>query len=186
MKRMLIKAYVIGMLSVAFVISSVIFTFAYLSTFSTDVKNDFSTDQQANLNIHETVMDNVKSDVYFENTSDYAVYVRVAIVTTWQNGDKIYGIPPVEGTDYQLILNTTDWIKIGDFYYYKSSVNAGNKTKDLIEECKKIGTSPTDYPTLSVEIVAQSIQALGNAGSELAVEEAWNVRVVDGKIVSSK
>ena len=60
MKRILIKAYVIGMLSVVFVISSVIFTFAYLSTFSSDVRNDFSIDQQANLNIHETVNNNVK------------------------------------------------------------------------------------------------------------------------------
>lgn len=190
MKKMLFKTYLVAVLSVLFLLSSVGFIFAYLSYFTGHVDNSFIVDSDPKIVINEEFVEgnSIKNNVNFTNDADYAVYFRVAILTTWKqsaNGD-VYGIPPVKNTDYTVDLNDTDWIKGSDgFYYYKQPVLANGKTTNLINELKKINESPADFPILSVEIIAQSIQAIGDTGDDkLPVEEAWGVTLENGNIVS--
>ncbi len=82
----------------------------------------------------------------------------------------------MENVDYSISYGNA-WKEIGGYYYYKGKVAPdGGKTGVLIEECdeltdKTIGD--TTY-TLSVEILAQSIQADGkNASGQTPVELAW-------------
>ena len=117
----------------------------------------------------------------------YAVYVRAAIVVTWKDASgKVLAEAPSETVDYSLVLNTTDWFYHDGFYYYTSALSSGN-TASLIQECKVLTEAPATGYTLSVEIVAQTIQALGmtDDGTEYAVQNAWKVKVNDDGTLST-
>ena len=159
---------------------------AYLSTSTGPVTNTFQADAPTNPSISETMNDNTKTNVSV-NVGDpgYAVYVRAAVVVTWKdtNGN-VLAQAPVEGTDYAIDWNVdtaTDqdkpWFKHGGFYYYESMVNTNGTTAVLINSCTP-KVNKGDY-TLSVEIIAQTIQALGTADADdtPAVENAWGVKV---------
>ena len=125
---------------------------------------------------------NVKENVKIRNTGNTDAFIRVAVVFTWQNeAGEVHASKPIEGTDYTVEWNTTDWKMGADgFYYYNASVppcthtgaeaHAGCMTADLIESCTPVaGKAPTGY-VLSVEIVASAIQSEGIAES---AEAAW-------------
>lgn len=122
----------------------------------------------------------VKEDYTVKNTSDVDAYIRAAVVVTWKDDTtnrNVYGKQPVENTDYTIQYNLTNgWVKGTDGYYYwtspvKSEREAANNctTGVLIETCElKDGiTPPSDYH-LSVEIVAEAIQADPFANAEAA------------------
>lgn len=163
--------------------------FAYLRTVSDPVENDFVLAPEKDPLIEESVNDpltvkkNVKVDV---GETGYAVYVRAAIVITWKDSDgNVLGQPPVEGTDYEITLNTVDWFEHDDgFYYYKAPVDSGEETESLIEIVQPIVTAPDGYG-LNVEIIAQTIQAAGKTDGESpipAVTDAWGVVIDDGEL----
>lgn len=131
----------------------------------------------------------------------YAVYVRAAIVVNWEDASgHIHATAPKEGTDYTIDLNAEaddPWF-LGDdgFYYHKAMVaydgtdpNSQN-TAVLINSCqvKDEAVVPDGYH-LNVEIIAQTIQALGttdavdaNGNPTPAVEDAWKVVTVDNNL----
>lgn len=153
---------------------------AYLRN-SDEVKNTFKPADSVTPEIIEKFeeFDNtVKKDVYFEvGDTDYPVYVRAAIVITWQDEDGIvYFSKPIQGTDYTIDLNTDDWaLKSDGFYYFKSSVASGGETSNLINSCTQIKAAPVDGYTLSVEILVQTVQAVGSTDGEngAPVTDAW-------------
>lgn len=114
--------------------------------------------------------------------TDYPVYVRAAIIFTWKEKGKedgpLYFKKPEEKVDYTLICNNTDWVynsKDG-YYYYKHPVASGGTTSNLIESCSTNVTPPEGF-TLSVDIIAQTVQAVGHTdGAEniMSVEDAWD------------
>lgn len=165
-------------------------TVAYLSTSTEEVSNKFIADEPIDPVVEETFKDNVKTDVKVDvGDPGYAVYVRAAVVVTWKdniNGN-VLGQQPVAGTDYSITINEEDWFKGSDgFYYHKEMVNSNDDTKILIKECKpKDGKTPSGYG-LNVEIIAQTIQALGTTddGNTPAVEDAWYIAVEDGELKS--
>ena len=167
---------------------------AYFIRNSGEVKNVFTPAVSVTPEIIETFDDNlVKKDVYFNvGKTGYPVYVRAAIVVTWQkkgdNGENIvYFIKPVEGEDYELDLNTAKW-KEGtndNYYYYNEIVASDSKTQNLINTCKQIrqnGDIPEGY-TLNVDILVQTVQAIGRTDGDgedpetmiPAYEDAWNL-----------
>lgn len=169
--------------------------FAYLRASTGPVTNTFSADVAPNPVIREDVNGNVKSNVSVvvnadadedadaeEKKLDYAVYVRAAIVFTWQDeNSKVLAQAPVKGTDYNILLNTTDWFEKDGFYYYRypisSTADTNAVTGVLINSCSPIVTK-TDY-SLHVEIITQTIQALGTTddNNTPAVTDAWKVTV---------
>lgn len=169
--------------------------FAYLSQQGGSVSNAFTPDLETNPSINETFTDNVKTNVSVNvGALDYAVYVRAAIVVTWQKTETVdgveqvhvYGQLPVAGTDYSIDLNAGDskpWFQQGDFYYYRQKVdskepNQAVLTDVLINSCKPLTSAPTGY-SLHVEIIAQTIQAVGTMdGTDVpAVTDAWGIRI---------
>lgn len=183
---------------------------AYLSTSTGPVTNTFEAETATDPSISET-MDTEKNEkrnvaVYVGNPG-YAVYVRAAVVVTWKDASgNVLAQAPVEGTDYTIVWNVdtdTDqdkpWFKHDGFYYHKAMVYNTPDTTDahdgttavLINSCKPIKANG-DYH-LSVEIITQTIQALGttdgvkdadgNITDEIpAVEDAWGVYVVNGAL----
>ena len=150
-------------------------TLAYLIAQSETVTNSFD---PANVSCAVEATDKTFS---VKNTSDIDAYLRAAIVVNWAdaNGDNVYGIAPVEGTDYALQVSS-EWIDGDDgYYYYPSKVAPFEKSADAVEFISSYGvkddvTASEGY-SLQVEVLAQAIQALPDE----AVEEAWPAVEVD-------
>lgn len=150
---------------------------AYLRN-SNEVKNTFKPADSVVPEIVETFDGSVKKDVSFKvGDTDYPVYVRAAIVITWQNeAGIVYFSQPNLNTDYTISLNSTNWeLRDDGFYYYKTSVPSGGQTSNLINVCEQIGDAPVDGFTLNVEILVQTIQAIGSTDGENGADEipAW-------------
>lgn len=191
------RAALVGVLVAALLVTGAL---AYLSASTGGLTNTFSAAPDSEPTIDESFVDNVKTDVKVDvGNPGYAVYVRAAIVVNWEkdgdgNENHFHATAPVYGTDYNISLNIADddpWFLGSDgFYYHKAMVNSGG-TKALIKECKPLVTAPEGYH-LSVEIIAQTIQALGTTDNDAngnpvtvgtpAVTDAWGVGVSDGKL----
>lgn len=156
-------------------------TVAYIAAQSVLIKNQFQPAQ-----VSCEVQTSLTSDkISVKNTSDVSAYIRAAIVVNWMDKDDVkgpvYGLPPVEGTDYKLTLNTVDtkdtvgWKKIGDFYYWTEPVSADTVIGTaLVENITVIKDPPSSEYELTVEVVAEAIQADGvGSDGKTAAESAW-------------
>ena len=146
-------------------------TVAYLSTASGSVTNTFTPTPVACTVIEdrfEKGKSTLKTNVSIQNTGEADAHIRATIVVTWQDATgNVYGQVPVEGEgkDYVLEINDTGWEKGTDGYWYCIAADAVDDTKTavLINSCEVL-TSQGDY-TLSVEILAQAIQAEPDAAA---------------------
>lgn len=164
---------------------------AYLSASTDAVENKFVSDASTDPAVIETFRNNEKTNVVVDvGDPGYAVYVRAAVVVTWKDTDgNVWGEAPEAGVDYTIDLGE-DWFLGSDgFYYYTEPVAYDGEdgttklTTNLIDSCAPVaGKAPTGY-TLNVEIIAQTIQALGTTDGDVpAVTAAWGVTVEDGKL----
>lgn len=165
-----LRSFIILLLIIIFIIGGIKYTIAFL------MKDDLLTNQfdigTVEVELIETFDGVEKKDVYVANKGNVAAYVRAAISIQWldDNGTIISEIP--QSTDYTLTVNSESWAKGEDgFYYYKTPVEAGEKTANLIESCRPV--TPFSDRQLSVDVIIQSIQTTPLT----AVEDAWNVTV---------
>lgn len=126
----------------------------------------------------------------------YPVYVRAMIVVTWKingaidgtvQGDVFFGDlgAPVPDDDYTLAINGTDWKQINGFWYCTSPVLHGatdRKTPIFIRSCNLRGNAkkPDENCVLSVEIIVQTVQAIGSTDGTNEIpawEDAWGVKL---------
>lgn len=139
-------------------------------------------DPSFQLNAEKKTMKNVKIAV---EDKGYPVYVRAAILITWQSPEpdgEVYFAEPQEGTDYTVTMGE-GWEKIDGFYYCTSSVASGGTTSALIESfsLKDGAELPEEGCVLSVEIIVQTVQAIGYTdkdenGKEIpAWQDAWGI-----------
>lgn len=137
-------------------------TLAYLITSDGPVTNTF-TSSKVTTEVKETLEGTTKKSVYIQNTGDTDVWIRAAVIVTWQDADgNVYGQKPVAGTNYTNWTSGTDWEQGDDgFYYYKQPVAAnGGMTGVLISEISPIGQPPADGYFLTVEILGSGIQSV--------------------------
>jgi len=121
-----------------------------------------------------------KSDVYVKNSGNVPIYLRVAIIISWKDAQgKILETIPEENIDYSIDFSTSpNWMKSSDgYYYYENILEENENTNILVEECVQI--KEYDNRILEVSFGVQAIQAEPSK----AVEEAWNVKIADGKLV---
>ncbi|MBQ4642513.1 MAG: hypothetical protein IJB47_07900 [Oscillospiraceae bacterium] len=154
-------------------------TLALLIADTESVVNTF-TPGSTDVTIEETFNQpyETKENVSIKNAGDVPVYIRVAIIPTWEDGD---GNPV--GIAAGLSDLTIDWGATGGnemeetpgngwekgkdgFWYYTSPVSAGNSTNNLITSATVITSN--GYK-MNLQILAQSIQAQPDE----AVEQAW-------------
>lgn len=172
-----------------------------------ELKNTFSHVDTSGPEIEEEFDYTEKKDVSISvGETDYPVYVRATIVITWKkietvtktevvNGEEVttsveetvvYFQPPEEEKDYTLSLDLANgWVYNAKdrYYYYTEAVKSGGTTSILIESCKQLPTAqpPEDGYVLSVEIIAQTVQAVGytdesNPNGEIpAYQDAWGI-----------
>lgn len=166
-KSLLLVAGIVLMLTIA-----IGGTIAYLVTNTDSITNTFEPGRVP-ITIEESFNGETKSDVYVTNTGNVPAYIRAKIIVTWKNARGEVSGTPVKSSDYSITwgkgwtYNSTD-----GFYYYNDKVGAPGSTKNLIESCTRSVTPPVGYD-LSVEIIAESIQADGMGGVNNA-QEAFN------------
>ena len=169
-RKALVLLSVVAVLAVLFVGT----TAALLVSTSGPVTNTFKP-ADIGCSVSEVFENNVKRDVGIVNTGDTEVYIRAAIVVTWQDGNtsqpSVYGKMPTTA-DYTMELNLDDWFQDSDgFYYCRTPVAAHQSTPVLIEECTaNQNTTPAGYG-LHVEILGSAIQSVPAE----AVHELWKV-----------
>ena len=161
---------------------------AYLTANTEPLENIFPT-SEVPISVQESFNGTVKNNVTIQNDGDTEAYIRAAVVVTWQDSKgKVYAVKPEVGVDYQITFPTgTGWVyRTADgFYYYTSPVVPEDNavTTDVVEDstgvlltnCMPLKAAPADGYTLSVEIVAESVQAKGFDGSDKAVVKAWGI-----------
>lgn len=164
-------------------ISAVAVWAAINSLTTAEVKNTFEP-AVTSVEVVETFDGIIKSNVRVKNTGSTgepivdghyttprgpAVYVRVRLLPYWYDAvrNQIVGIASWT-PDFS---KGTDWLKIGDYYYYAKPIEAGDSTSDLIDSITL--TTDTDGNRQVLEVIAESIQS--NPSS--AVTEAWGVSV---------
>ena len=184
-QRMPMASWLIALLAAASLTTGTVA--AYLAVASNEIKNTFSAEDQVDPTVSETFSGTKKENVYVQvGDPGYAVYVRAAIVVTWKNSDdQVWSAAP-QPEEYSLTIGE-GWKKGADgFYYHLAPVPSGESTEVLIKECSPIAQAPESGYTLSVEIMTQTIQALGTTddGEIPAVQDAWGVGVGgDGKLI---
>ena len=107
--------------------------------------------------------------------SDAAVYIRVAVVVNYQDGEgNVWREAAVEGTDYSLSAVSGDWLKGTDgYYYYKQPVAAGGATADLPVTVTAL--TPADGVPSGQSITTIYLATGVQATPTDAVTEAWDV-----------
>ena len=150
-----------------------------------NVKNTFSPAVSQLPEVQEVFTDNVKKDVKISvGQTNYPVYVRVALMFNWQEKDNKNGAIHFgelkDGTDYTLDINDADWMYKDGYYYYKYPVKSDGVTNTLIKKSEPIGSNTPDGYALSVNILVQTVQAVGHtdvdsATSVTALKDAWGV-----------
>ncbi len=105
--------------------------------------------------------DEVPKVVYVENTGDNAAFIRVKL------DKKIV----VDGTEVdwddeliELDINTNDWELIGDYYYYKHALEAGDTTSDLFTTVTYSTDLDNDFQgaVVTIDVSAQAVQVANN------------------------
>lgn len=110
--------------------------------------------------IQETFENAVKENVTLKNGGNTPVYLRAAVLVSWQDGAGhiMPADPPVLDGDYTFTGPETNWTLGGDgYYYYTLPVSPGGETSRLIAQMTDTHTDTTKL--LVVDIVAQSVQA---------------------------
>ena len=134
------KALVIA-LAVLAVVASVSSVLAYLVKKSVELNNQF-VPAVVDCDIKETFDGNVKSSVKVQNTSNIKAYVRIRIVTYWQDSKgNIVGMtaPEIkfdEKNTKEWKYDTTKWVYDEEekTFYYKTPIAAGELTSELFAE----------------------------------------------------
>ena len=175
---------VIVIITVLMLVVSTLFgsVYAYLKWNTENVENTFIPAVDVDPTIIETFADNQKTNVAVQiGDTGYSAYVRAAIVATWVKADNksvVHASVPIAGSDFNVILDNTNWFLGADgFYYHKKAVSSGGTTEILIESCSPVADMAPDGYVLDVKIIAQTIQAPGTADNTdiPAVEAAWKV-----------
>lgn len=115
-----------------------------------------------------------KSGISVKNTGNVPAYLRVRLVTWWEDENKnIVGKPSdVLNFDYN-----KDWIKVGDTYYYKAPVNAGSEIKFTSSSINSKGDTFNEVTVKQViHVISEAIQSEPRD----AVTKSWKIKLNDG------
>lgn len=183
-----LKMIIVAVALLVVVSAAVFAVYAYLSS-QAKAQNTF-VPAQVSCKVNEEREDNKKTEVTVQNTSNVGAYIRVIVVTYWQ--DSRGGIVYRKSEDLELNSKFDDskWIMGDDnTFYYKEIVEKDGETADLLQDDQSIvldSESKTDDNGIVfeyyqvVEFIAEAIQA----APEEAVKNSWGVTITDGKITS--
>ncbi len=136
-----------------------------------------SISEAVEVDITDTVNDNVKSNVVIRNTGLSDAYIRAAIVGYWENeaGNVVDWWDSADTNDggFAYAANWNDyWIQQGDFYYYKYPIKVGaTPTVPLFESYTLTRSDAPAGSTLKLNIV---VQAVKYEAEQTSLTSAWD------------
>lgn len=136
MKKRKILIPIIVAVAVIAIVVSVSSVIAYMFRKSPELTNNF-VPAEVNCNVVETFADNKKTSVMVENTGNVKAYIRMRVVTLWQDskGNPVGRTSPAIkfGSDWK--YDAANWIYDPKemTFYHKSPVEVGQTTKDLLK-----------------------------------------------------
>lgn len=182
-------------LAVAALVATIGGTMAWLTASPNGLTNTF-TPAKIYAEVQESFNGTTKSDVKVYNgytddnnnkhNSDAPVYIRVALVPTWEDAQGNAVALPASLNDLNITWGTEGWYTDGEYYYYTSVVDAGGETKNLIVSASVDAESAgclAGYH-MNLQVLAQAIQAEGvgkdsNNDDKKPVELAWGFDPAD-------
>lgn len=154
-------------------------TLAYIAVKTNSVDNQFvPAEVTCRVNTYAT-----NSTIDVTNTSNIDAYIRAAIAVNWMDSDgNVLGTAPKSPSEYELELGTDNgWTSGADGYYYYFQVvtpeeSDNDTTADLVEAIT-VNVEPPNGYKLSVEVVAEAIQADGVTDDEdiPAYQDVWDI-----------
>ena len=171
------RSTIVILLCLCVAIASVSVVFAYLISKTNTITNTL-VPTKVTCEVEEKFTNGVKSDVKIRNTGNIDAYIRATVVATFVSSDnKVLSTAPIEGTDYPVSWASTGWVKGTDgFWYCEKPISPNAVTPNLISSASSLTT--VDGYNLNIQIIATAIQSK----PETAVEDAWGITVVNGKI----
>nr|MBQ8245068.1 hypothetical protein [Oscillospiraceae bacterium] len=151
-------------------------TVAYLLDQTGSVVNTF-TPATVTVDVEETFQNNIKENVALRNKSNIKVYVRATIAEYWKKGNDIVAKP--DGGSVNKVMGVmTNWLEKNGIYYYKTPLDPGAVTAELID---KVTVEIPEGYTYHLDVYAEAIQAEPAS----AVASAWGVQfAADGITIS--
>ena len=130
----------------------------------------------------------IKSSIKGKNGGNGDCYLRLNLVSYWQDGDGNVVMPSVVGKPSKLPTIEYDighWLKDpdNDIYYYKSPVAAGDETEDLLVRPITLVTETWDNGQTVYQVVEVFIETI-QADPADAVEDCWGMNVGANKQLS--
>lgn len=154
---------------------------AYMLKESVEVENVF-VPAQVDCTVHETFDGTYKTDITVKSTSNVKAYIRLRVVSYWQDskGSAVARKSEMPEIDY----DTNNWLydASNNTYYYKYPVDPDDSTTDLLEDGASVtlkskpitDATNIDYVYNQVlDVFAEAIQA----DPTEAVTVAWGVTV---------
>ena len=110
----------------------------------------------------------VTKKAYVENTGDVDMYVRIALDTNVESMQEGGGKLPFDD-HISLDINTEDWTKQGDYYYYKKALKPGEATEPLFTTVSFDAKMGNEYMNarVRIDVDAQAVQSKNNTDSPL-------------------
>ena len=173
------------LLLTAFLLANATVVYAYTMQHTQDLVNTFLP-ARVDSEVVEKFDGNAKSEIKIQNTSNVEAYLRMKIITYWQDSKgNIVANPPAALTPS---INGTHWfLHDNGYYYYKHPVPAGVTTSHnlltvpitmtVYSEVVN-GVTYTYYPV--VEIVSEAFQSK----PAHAVQSNWGVTVGPNRDIS--
>lgn len=147
-------------------------TMAWLSQSQTKTNSFSVSDVKCSVIMDES--GNTRKNIKIKNTGSIDEYVRATVVLSWvdSQGDTI--AKEVKASDYTMEMNSNDWFKGSDGYYYHKAKVAQNGTTENLINSFTANTFDNEY-TLKIDVLSSAIQA----EPKTAVESLWAVIAVD-------
>ncbi len=193
MKTLSKKSFIILIAVIALVVTvttviTVVWAFMFKSTKTYD--NEFEPAHMS-CEVVENFDGTKKTSVKIKNTSNISAYLRLRLVSYWQDTKGF--VVQRESIMPSYTVNSADWLSLGDHTYcYKYPIEPGDVTGELLKSSIDLHDKVTDDPLNDgvvyeyehvIEIIAEAIQA----EPADAVENSWNVTIDgDGNIVAVK
>lgn len=154
-------------------------TFAWLATKSDEAVNTF-VPGTVTATIVEEFNGNTKNNVQVKNEGNIDVYIRVALVPTWEMKDGANWVVapiPASLSDLNMSLNLggNTWFQGNDgYYYFKNKVVPQGYTDMLISSATVKGSSAGAQAgyNMNLQVLAEAIQA-----TQKAVDDAWGTTI---------
>ena len=173
---------VLLLLAAAFLLANVTVVYAY-TRHTTDVLTNTLLPAVVDAEVAEAFDGSSKTSIQLQNTGNIDAYLRMKVITYWQDSKGNPIAKPVE--NFSISYDQTNWVEHNGIYYYKSPVAPNALTREFLTSSITLTTDSENVNGVEytyhqvVEIIPEAIQSKPAE----AVESSWDVTVnTDGTI----